>query len=63
MDLFLLIPIAWGGGGYFNETGIKYLCYAGCCFIKYATSEEADQAIRALHNQHTLPGVSCASEF
>ncbi|KAG4929425.1 hypothetical protein JHK82_046488 [Glycine max] len=29
---------------------------AGCCFIKYATSEEADQAIRALHNQHTLPG-------
>ncbi|KAI4344765.1 hypothetical protein L6164_011956 [Bauhinia variegata] len=28
----------------------------GCCFIKYATSEEADQAIRALHNQHTLPG-------
>ncbi|KAL1334958.1 flowering time control protein FCA isoform X1 [Arachis hypogaea] len=31
-------------------------CCAGCCFIKYATSEEADQAIRALHNQHTLPG-------
>ncbi|KAK2990212.1 hypothetical protein RJ640_014664 [Escallonia rubra] len=28
----------------------------GCCFIKYATSEEADGAIRALHNQHTLPG-------
>ncbi|KAB1201599.1 Flowering time control protein FCA [Morella rubra] len=28
----------------------------GCCFIKYATSEEADTAIRALHNQHTLPG-------
>ncbi|XP_062108828.1 flowering time control protein FCA-like isoform X2 [Humulus lupulus] len=28
----------------------------GCCFIKYATSEEADRAIRALHNQHTLPG-------
>ncbi|KAK3029635.1 hypothetical protein RJ639_037952 [Escallonia herrerae] len=27
----------------------------GCCFIKYATSEEADGAIRALHNQHTLP--------
>lgn len=65
MDLFLLIPIAgWGWGGglyYFNETGIKYLCYAGCCFIKYATSEEADQAIRALHNQHTLPGVSCCA--
>uniref|UniRef100_A0A0R0F7N6 Flowering time control protein FCA n=1 Tax=Glycine max TaxID=3847 RepID=A0A0R0F7N6_SOYBN len=30
--------------------------HQGCCFIKYATSEEADQAIRALHNQHTLPG-------
>ncbi|CAK9145680.1 unnamed protein product [Ilex paraguariensis] len=29
---------------------------AGCCFIKYATSEEADRAIRALHNQHILPG-------
>ncbi|KAJ6312311.1 hypothetical protein OIU77_013947 [Salix suchowensis] len=28
----------------------------GCCFIKYATSEEADRAIRALHNQRTLPG-------
>ncbi|GAV71695.1 RRM_1 domain-containing protein/WW domain-containing protein [Cephalotus follicularis] len=28
----------------------------GCCFIKYATSEEADRAIRFLHNQHTLPG-------
>ncbi|KAK7388017.1 hypothetical protein VNO78_22818 [Psophocarpus tetragonolobus] len=30
--------------------------HQGCCFIKYATSEEADQAIRALHNHHTLPG-------
>ncbi|XP_077221844.1 flowering time control protein FCA-like isoform X2 [Tasmannia lanceolata] len=30
----------------------------GCCFIKYATSEEADGAIRALHNQYTLPGGS-----
>ncbi|KAK9019930.1 hypothetical protein V6N11_054435 [Hibiscus sabdariffa] len=28
----------------------------GCCFIKYATLEEADRAIRALHNQHTLHG-------
>ncbi|KAA8531199.1 hypothetical protein F0562_005887 [Nyssa sinensis] len=28
----------------------------GCCFIKYATSEEADRAITALHNQYTLPG-------
>ncbi|XP_014509363.1 flowering time control protein FCA isoform X1 [Vigna radiata var. radiata] len=30
--------------------------HQGCCFIKYSTAEEADQAIRALHNQHTLPG-------
>ncbi|KAJ0984334.1 hypothetical protein J5N97_002690 [Dioscorea zingiberensis] len=30
----------------------------GCCFIKYASSEEADRAIRALHNQYTLPGGS-----
>ncbi|CAH9115023.1 unnamed protein product [Cuscuta epithymum] len=28
----------------------------GCCFIKYATSEDADRAIRALHNNYTLPG-------
>eukprot|EP01018_Ginkgo_biloba_P030100 Gb_12352 [translate_table: standard] len=28
----------------------------GCCFIKYATVEEADRAIKALHNQRTLPG-------
>ncbi|WCJ18011.1 Flowering time control protein FCA [Euphorbia peplus] len=28
----------------------------GCCFVKYATAEAADRAIRALHNQHTLPG-------
>ncbi|KAL3380118.1 hypothetical protein AABB24_000641 [Solanum stoloniferum] len=28
----------------------------GCCFIKYGTSAEADRAIRALHNQYTLPG-------
>ncbi|KGN47451.1 flowering time control protein FCA isoform X2 [Cucumis sativus] len=28
----------------------------GCCFVKYTTSEEADRAIRNLHNQHTLPG-------
>ncbi|KAK1299946.1 Flowering time control protein FCA [Acorus calamus] len=28
----------------------------GCCFVKYATSEEADMAIRGLHNQRTLPG-------
>ncbi|XP_075477859.1 flowering time control protein FCA isoform X2 [Primulina tabacum] len=28
----------------------------GCCFIKYASSEEADRAIKALHNQYILPG-------
>ncbi|CAA6672611.1 unnamed protein product [Spirodela intermedia] len=28
----------------------------GCCFVKYATLEDADRAIRALHNQFTLPG-------
>lgn len=28
----------------------------GCCFIKYATPEEADRAIGALHNKYTLPG-------
>ncbi|XP_042458907.1 flowering time control protein FCA-like isoform X2 [Zingiber officinale] len=27
----------------------------GCCFVKYATSDEADRAIRALHNRYTLP--------
>ncbi|XP_050374721.1 flowering time control protein FCA [Argentina anserina] len=35
-----------------KRTGLQQ----GCCFIKYATSEEADRAIRALHNQHTLSG-------
>lgn len=35
----------------------SYNVTAGCCFIKYASSEEADIAIRALHNQYTLPGV------
>jgi len=61
LDLYLSTPVT-GGVVSFNETGIKYLCHAGCCFIKYSTAEEADQAIRALHNQHTLPGVSCAYE-
>ncbi|KAJ4791961.1 FCA protein [Rhynchospora pubera] len=28
----------------------------GCCFVKYSTHEEAERAIRALHNQYTLPG-------
>nr|GMD73975.1 flowering time control protein FCA isoform X3 [Ipomoea batatas]GMD79156.1 flowering time control protein FCA isoform X3 [Ipomoea batatas] len=28
----------------------------GCCFIKYAAPEDADRAIRALHNNFTLQG-------
>uniref|UniRef100_A0A0C9QUD8 TSA: Wollemia nobilis Ref_Wollemi_Transcript_9002_3022 transcribed RNA sequence n=2 Tax=Wollemia nobilis TaxID=56998 RepID=A0A0C9QUD8_9CONI len=28
----------------------------GCCFIKYATVEEAKRAINAFHNQYTFPG-------
>lgn len=31
---------------------------SGSCFVKYATSVEADRAIRALDNQYTFPGVS-----
>ncbi|KAL8140359.1 hypothetical protein V2J09_006380 [Rumex salicifolius] len=27
-----------------------------CCFVKYATSDEANRAIQFLHNQCTLPG-------
>ncbi|KAI3687647.1 hypothetical protein L1987_81347 [Smallanthus sonchifolius] len=39
-----------------QQQGNSVLASAGCCFIKYATSEEADRAIHALHNQYTLPG-------
>lgn len=39
------------------ELGCKIFTSTGCCFVKFATSEEADRAIRALHNQVTLPGV------
>nr|XP_043631992.1 flowering time control protein FCA isoform X2 [Erigeron canadensis] len=39
-----------------QQQGNTLFASAGCCFIKYATSEEADRAIRALHNQYTLPG-------
>ncbi|MFS7889459.1 putative RNA recognition motif domain, nucleotide-binding alpha-beta plait domain superfamily [Helianthus anomalus] len=39
-----------------QQQGNTVFASAGCCFIKYATSEEADRAIRALHNQYTLPG-------
>lgn len=34
----------------------NFLTSAGCCFIKFATSEDADRAIRALHNNYTLRG-------
>ncbi|KAL4572184.1 hypothetical protein LXL04_018953 [Taraxacum kok-saghyz] len=27
-----------------------------CCFVKYAKTEDAAQAIRSLHNQHIFPG-------
>ena len=30
---------------------------AGSCFVKYATLDEADRAIKALSNQYTFPGV------
>lgn len=39
-----------------QQQGNTQFAAAGCCFIKYATSEEADRAIHALHNQYTLPG-------
>ncbi|XWS38920.1 hypothetical protein CRYUN_Cryun18bG0004800 [Craigia yunnanensis] len=39
-----------------TKSELKLYDCAGCCFIKYATLEEADRAIRALHNLHTLPG-------
>ncbi|XP_071701536.1 flowering time control protein FCA isoform X2 [Rutidosis leptorrhynchoides] len=39
-----------------QQQGNTVFASAGCCFIKYATAAEADRAIRALHNQYTLPG-------
>lgn len=40
-------------------TLFKYcLTYSGSCFVKYATLDEADRAIKALSNQYTFPGVS-----
>ncbi|VFQ61013.1 unnamed protein product [Cuscuta campestris] len=42
---------------FFCTLDLAFCFYAyGCCFIKYATSEDADRAIRALHNNYTLPG-------
>uniref|UniRef100_A0ACD6A6S9 Uncharacterized protein n=1 Tax=Avena sativa TaxID=4498 RepID=A0ACD6A6S9_AVESA len=37
-----------------RKTGGQEECY----FVKYATSEEAERAIRAFHNQHTIPGAT-----
>jgi hypothetical protein len=30
---------------------------AGCCFLICPSREEADKAVNAYHNKHTLPGV------
>ncbi|XP_027349436.1 flowering time control protein FCA, partial [Abrus precatorius] len=38
-----------------RRTGIRQ----GSCFVKYATLDEADRAIKALSNQFTFPGESC----
>ncbi|KAK4380131.1 hypothetical protein RND71_001993 [Anisodus tanguticus] len=54
ISIFHLQFIACANWGIVNED--INLTSAGCCFIKYATSAEADRAIRALHNQYTLPG-------
>nr|KYP47593.1 Flowering time control protein FCA [Cajanus cajan] len=38
-----------------KRTGVRQ----GSCFVKYATLDEADRAIKALSNQYTFPGESC----
>ncbi|MFS7931082.1 putative RNA recognition motif domain, WW domain, RNA-binding domain superfamily [Helianthus anomalus] len=35
---------------------LKNLQQHDCCFVKYATIEDASQAIKALNNQYTFPG-------
>lgn len=40
-----------------------HFAFPGCCFVKYATSEEAERAIRGLHNHYTLPGVCIVRLF
>ncbi|RDX80168.1 Flowering time control protein FCA, partial [Mucuna pruriens] len=37
-----------------KRTGVRQ----GSCFVKYATFDEADRAIKALSNQYTFPGES-----
>ncbi|GJZ50488.1 flowering time control protein FCA isoform X2 [Tanacetum coccineum] len=39
-----------------NIAGNTLVAYAGCCFITYTTSTEAERAIYALHNQYTFRG-------
>ncbi|KAL4590186.1 hypothetical protein LXL04_003111 [Taraxacum kok-saghyz] len=34
---------------------LKNLIEQDCCFVKYAKTEDAAQAIRSLHNQHVFP--------
>ncbi|KAF9594363.1 hypothetical protein IFM89_030492 [Coptis chinensis] len=36
--------------------GTEDVCNLGCCFVKYETLEEAERAMKALHNQYTFPG-------
>jgi hypothetical protein len=43
--------------------GNLHFAFPGCCFVKYATSEEAERAIRGLHNHYTLPGVCIVRLF
>ncbi|KAI7751532.1 hypothetical protein M8C21_013391 [Ambrosia artemisiifolia] len=40
---------------HYNINELKSV-YPDCCFVKYATIEDATQAIEALHNQYTFPG-------
>lgn len=41
---------------------IKNLQQHECCFVKYAKTEDADEAIKALNNQYTFPGRMCSIE-
>lgn len=41
---------------------IKNLQQHECCFVKYAKTEDADEAIKALNNQYTFPGRMCPIE-
>ena len=47
---------------YFCACGCGFTC-AGSCFVKYATVDEAERAIRSLNNQYTFPGVSYSASW